>query len=97
MGFSVMLWGAKKVVPAEYWCPYGNSYSTVNYRYCKLIAHLMPIFCISIKKDKQEKNIDQNFQVICTQLWQYCGVQTTDRISGDEIQIWVSDDYSRCN
>ena len=19
-----MLWGAKKLVPAEYWCPYGN-------------------------------------------------------------------------
>ena len=24
MGFSVMLLGAKKLVPAEYWCPYGN-------------------------------------------------------------------------
>ena len=24
MGFSVMLWGAEKLVPAEYWCPYGN-------------------------------------------------------------------------
>ena len=23
MGFSVMLWGAEKLVPAEYWCPYG--------------------------------------------------------------------------
>ena len=22
MGFSVMLWGAKNLVPAEYWCPY---------------------------------------------------------------------------
>ena len=22
MGFSVMLWGAEKLVPAEYWCPY---------------------------------------------------------------------------
>ena len=24
MGFSVMLWGAKKLVPVEYWCPYGT-------------------------------------------------------------------------
>ena len=24
MGFSVMLWGAEKLVPAEYWCPYGT-------------------------------------------------------------------------
>ena len=24
MGFSVVLWGAEKPVPAEYWCPYGT-------------------------------------------------------------------------
>ena len=24
MGLSVMLWGAEKLVPAEYWCPYGT-------------------------------------------------------------------------
>ena len=24
MGFSVMLWGAEKLVPAENWCPYGR-------------------------------------------------------------------------
>ena len=24
MGFSVMLWGAEKLVPVEYWCPYGT-------------------------------------------------------------------------
>ena len=24
MGFAVMLWGAEKLVPAEYWCPYGT-------------------------------------------------------------------------
>ena len=24
MGFSVMLWGAEKLVPDEYWCPYGT-------------------------------------------------------------------------
>ena len=24
MAFSVMLWGAEKLVPAEYWCPYGR-------------------------------------------------------------------------
>ena len=23
MGFSIALWGAEKLVPAEYWCPYG--------------------------------------------------------------------------
>ena len=22
MGFSVMLWGPEKLVPAKYWCPY---------------------------------------------------------------------------
>ena len=27
MGLSVMLWGAEKLVPAEYWCPlYGTPY-----------------------------------------------------------------------
>ena len=25
MGFPVLLWGAEKLVPAEYWCPYGIS------------------------------------------------------------------------
>ena len=25
MGFSIMLWGAEKLVPVEYWCPYGTS------------------------------------------------------------------------
>ena len=30
MGFSVTLWGAEKLVPAEYWCPYGT---------CILFAH----------------------------------------------------------
>ena len=24
MGFPVMLWGAEKLVPAEYWCPFGT-------------------------------------------------------------------------
>ena len=24
MGFSEMFWGAEKLVPAEYWCPYGT-------------------------------------------------------------------------
>ena len=24
MGLSVMIWGAEKMVPAEYWCPYGK-------------------------------------------------------------------------
>ena len=30
MGFSVMLWGAEKLVPVEYWCPYGSSYMYVT-------------------------------------------------------------------
>ena len=30
MGFSVMLWGAEKLVPAEYWCPYGT-YLDLNF------------------------------------------------------------------
>ena len=33
MGFSIMLWDAEKLVPAEYWCPYGtqlNIYSLLN-------------------------------------------------------------------
>ena len=30
MGFSVMLWGAEKLVPAEYWCSNGT---TVEPRY----------------------------------------------------------------
>ena len=25
MGFSVMLWGAENLVPADYWCPYGKA------------------------------------------------------------------------
>ena len=29
MGFSVMLLGAKKLVPAEYWCPYGTQFVVV--------------------------------------------------------------------
>ena len=29
MGFSVMLWGAEKLVPAEYWCPYGTLLSLI--------------------------------------------------------------------
>ena len=33
MGFSVMLWDAEKLVPAEYWCPYG-SFSSSNSSNC---------------------------------------------------------------
>ena len=32
MGFSVMLWGAEKLVPAEYWCPYGTSTKEICHR-----------------------------------------------------------------
>ena len=31
MGFSIMLWGAEKLVPAEYWCPYGTNESLVQH------------------------------------------------------------------
>ena len=30
MGFSVMLRGAEKLVPAEYWCPYGTRPSSLK-------------------------------------------------------------------
>ena len=30
MGFSVMLWGAEKLVPAEYWCPVRYSLQNVG-------------------------------------------------------------------
>ena len=30
MGFSVMLWGAEKLVPAEYWCPYGTTHTQLH-------------------------------------------------------------------
>ena len=29
MGFSIMFGGAEKLVPAEYWCPYGTPHSNV--------------------------------------------------------------------
>ena len=32
MGFSVMLWGAEKLVPVEYWCPYGTSLFDAEWR-----------------------------------------------------------------
>ena len=32
MGFSVMLWGAEKLVPAEYWCPNGMLFKFINLR-----------------------------------------------------------------
>ena len=37
MGYSVMLWGAEKLVPAEYWCPYGTAIilATNLSLYCK--------------------------------------------------------------
>ena len=31
MGFSVMLWGAEKLVPVEYWCPYGTLFALNSY------------------------------------------------------------------
>ena len=41
MGFSVMLWGAEKLVPAEYWCPYGTSimcFIDVSNYHAKLVS-----------------------------------------------------------
>ena len=32
MGFSVMLWGAEKLAPAEYWCPYSSSFALTPLR-----------------------------------------------------------------
>ena len=37
MGFSVMLWGAEKLVPAEYWCPYGTSFQDPPQLFCKCV------------------------------------------------------------
>ena len=37
MGFSVMLRGAEKLVPAEYWCPYGNG--ALSFVYCNIHIH----------------------------------------------------------
>ena len=42
MGFSVILWGAENLVPAEYWCPYGTSdlftsLQSTNTSYLKVI------------------------------------------------------------
>ena len=42
MGFSEMLWGAEKLVPAEYWCPYGTVFKlgclhTAKYEHSKTI------------------------------------------------------------
>ena len=41
MGFSEMLWGAEKLVPAEYryWCPYGSSYIDLHVWYIQLPIH----------------------------------------------------------
>ena len=33
MGFSEMLWGAEKLVPAESWCPYGNNFLGENFEW----------------------------------------------------------------
>ena len=41
MGFSVMFQGAKKLVPAEYWCPYG----IITYYICTL---WLTLHCIQI-------------------------------------------------
>ena len=48
MGFSVMLWGAEKLVPAEYWCPYGMLCILFNLdmHFCnkqKVISNKMPM------------------------------------------------------
>ena len=48
MGFSVMLWGAEKLVPAEYWCPYGTmfemSLSNVFFLYFFTVYYI-PLSC----------------------------------------------------
>ena len=31
MGFSVMLWGAEKLVSVEYWCPYGIYWNELEF------------------------------------------------------------------
>ena len=39
MGFSVILWGAEKLVPAEYWCPYGTQILSIAFRKAHNVAH----------------------------------------------------------
>ena len=40
MGFSVMLRGAEKVVPAEYWCPYGTYLESLRYTVMKVWGNI---------------------------------------------------------
>ena len=42
MGFSVMLRGAEKLEPVEYWCPYGTPY----------LAYLKPFSIACVIKEK---------------------------------------------
>ena len=44
MGFSVMLWGAEKLVPAEYWCPYGTSNEHNKLRACFFFSSCLMIY-----------------------------------------------------
>ena len=48
MGFSVMLLGAEKLVPAEYWCPYGtNSMVMAPFWFLLKRISLIPSFWLS--------------------------------------------------
>ena len=39
MGFSVMLGRAEKLVPAEYWCPYGTVTYNLSFKYHNILRH----------------------------------------------------------
>ena len=46
MGFSVRLWGAGKLVPVEYWCPYGIWRSTIGQESrVRLLIYSQVLFC----------------------------------------------------
>ena len=46
MGFSVMLWGARKLVPAEYWCPYGTQILGYGTQMAKDLVQVCKILCL---------------------------------------------------
>ena len=58
MGIYVMLWGAEKLVPAEYWCPYGT---------CIWDREFFLIFLSAVSKQYKTKETDfiQMRKMVC--------------------------------
>ena len=51
MGFSVMLWGAEKLVPAEYWCPYGTARSNSQLQELSTVRYLESCVIFNLSLD----------------------------------------------